>query len=97
MTLRRYSSIKPSRGTVIPASVRAAVNARDKGCVGPRVGMPGDCFGGRELDHVHNSGLGKKGPSTLEGLVSLCGFHHRLRTENARTWRPILDRYLAKQ
>lgn len=94
MTIRRYTPIKPSRGTQISARVRAQVKARDNGCVGPRVGMEGPCFGGLELDHIHNAGLGRKGPSTLRGLVSLCSIHHRLKTEHGKTWRPVLDRYV---
>lgn len=96
MTLRRYAPIKPSRGTVIPASVRAEVHARDKGCVGPRVGMPEPCFGGRELDHVLSGGMGRKSPSVPSGLVTLCSWHHREKTNNGRKWRPVLLDYLER-
>lgn len=89
--MRRYSTLKPSRGTVIPAKIRLAVLLRDNGCLGPSIGMPGDCGGAIELDHVRAShGMGLKSPSTVENLASLCGQHHRLRTENGRTWRPLL-------
>jgi 5-methylcytosine-specific restriction endonuclease McrA len=97
VTLRRYSPIKPSRGTVIPAKVRAEVIARDKGCVGPRVGMSFTCQGQIELDHIRAShGIGMKSPSTLENLVSLCSWHHRVKTNAGRTWRPLLLEYLVR-
>lgn len=80
------------------------VYQRDVRCVGPKVGMPGLCgsqFGPQthptmELDHVNGSGLGKRGPSIPENLVLLCGLHHRMKTEQARVWRPKLNEYLAK-
>ena len=96
MTLRRYSPLKPSAGTRIPDEVRRQVILRDGGCVGPRVGMPTDCVGGIELDHVRASeGLGMKSPSTADNLVSLCGTCHRLKTLEGRRWRPRLIGYLA--
>ena len=80
------------------------VYRRDVRCVGPVVGMPGLCgsqFGPQqhptmELDHVNGSGLGKRGPSTPQNLVLLCGLHHRMKTEQARVWRPKLNEYLSK-
>lgn len=98
MTLRRYTRMKPSRGTVIPADVRAYVLARDYGCVGPRVGMPGDCNGWIELDHVRASGgIGMKSRSTADNLVSLCSLsHHRWKTDNGRQARPMLIGYLVQ-
>jgi hypothetical protein len=97
MTLRRYAPMKPSAGTVIPADIRAAVYARDgRRCVGPVVGMPGDCIGGLELDHIASSGaLGKKSPSVVANLATLCAGHHRERTLNGRRWRPVLLAYTA--
>lgn len=47
-----------------------------------------------ELDHVENAGLGRRGPSTAANLVSLCGYHHRMKTEASRTWKPKLREYL---
>lgn len=87
----------------VTLGVARAVLDRDKGCVASRVGMPGRCgtqFGvsdkfNIELDHVNTSGLGKRGPSIPENLVSLCGLHHRMKTEQARIWRPRLNEYLA--
>jgi hypothetical protein len=79
---------------MIPAKVREEVRDRDGGCVGPRVGMPGPCFGGLETHHVRNGGFGMKGPSTTDNLTRLCLSHHRLATERSKTWRPRLIAYL---
>lgn len=95
MTLRRYAPLKSSRGTVIPSDVRAIVHARDNGCVGPRAGLPGDCIGSVEQDHVRASGaLGKKSRSTSDNLVDLCAGHHRFKTLHGKTVRPLLLHYL---
>ena len=92
--MRRYSSLKPSRGTVIPADVRLVVLARDQGCVGFGR-LPGDCGGGLELDHVRAShGMGMKSSSEPSNLVTLCGRHHLMRTEHGRLYRPLLLDYL---
>jgi hypothetical protein len=80
----------------------AAVYGRDISCIAGRIGMPGICgsqFGPQanpplELDHVNGSGLGKRGPSIPENLVLLCGLHHRMKTEQARVWRPVINEYL---
>jgi hypothetical protein len=88
----------------VSREVYASVYSRDVRCVGPKVGMPGICgsqFGPQsnppmELDHVNGSGLGKRGPSIPENLVLLCGLHHRMKTEQARAWRPVLNEYLKK-
>lgn len=93
--LRRYAPLKPSRGTTIPESVRAEVTYRDRACVGFVVGMPGDCSGSYELDHVRASGaLGRKSRSTADNLVRMCGAHHRVKTEHGREWRPRLVEYI---
>lgn len=93
--LRRYAPMKASRGTVIPQDVRAFVSNRDRICVGVVVGMPGECSGSFELDHVRASGgLGIKSRSTPDNLVRLCGAHHRAKTEDGRRWRPVLLDYL---
>ena len=95
MSLRRYSPLKASRGTVIPSEVRRQVEYRDRLCVGFVVGMPGDCAGSYELDHVRASGgLGMKSPSTVGNLVRMCGTHHRVKTEHGREWRPVLISYI---
>ena len=93
--IRRYSPLKPSRGTRIPEDVRRLVTLRDRLCVGFVVGMPGECAGSYELDHVRASGgLGMKSPSKADNLVRLCGAHHRIKTERGREWRPALLDYL---
>jgi len=94
MTLRRRTPLAPSRGTVIPADVRAAVTRRDPACVGRIVGLPGDCIGGLELDHVRTGGMGKKSPSVASNLVSLCAFHHLYKTLHGREVRPLLIAYI---
>jgi hypothetical protein len=93
--IRTYAPMKQSRGTVIPPRLRIEVLERDGGCVGPRVQMPGDCQGTLELDHVRAShGMGMKSETTAENLVTLCGAHHRVKTNAGRTWRPVLLDYL---
>lgn len=94
--IRRYAPLAPSRGTVIPASIRVEVILRDRRCVGPAVGMPGDCAGNLELDHVRAShAIGRKSRTEPDNLVQLCGFHHRVKTAAGRTWRPVLLAYLS--
>jgi 5-methylcytosine-specific restriction endonuclease McrA len=95
MTLRRYTPLKPSRGTVIPSALRAYIHARDNGCV-LRVVMPEhQCLGGIEIDHVRASGgMGMKSPTEAWNLVSLCGSAHLWKTDNGRTARPLLLDYL---
>lgn len=98
MTLRRYAPLKPSRGTVIPPRLRIEVLTADGGCVGRIIGMPGECFGALELDHVRASGgIGMKSRTTLDNLASLCSTHHREKTNNGRKWRPVLIAYLERR
>lgn len=96
MTLRRYSEMKPSRGTTWPLAVSRAIAERDgHRCVGPRIGMPGDCFGSLQKDHVAAShAMGMKSPSTADNGVLLCSQHHREKTESGRIWRPRLVEYI---
>lgn len=95
--MRRYAPIKPSKGTGIASGVRFEVLTRDKGCVGPAVGMITPCQGAIELDHVRAShGMGMKSESTAANLVSLCGLHHRMKTADGRKWRPALLAYLGR-
>jgi hypothetical protein len=96
MTLRRYAPMKRSMGTVIPTAMKLEVYDRDQGCVGPRVGMPCDCGGQLEPDHVRAShGTGMKSDTETWNLVALCSMHHRMKTEAGKTWRPVLLDYLA--
>lgn len=96
MTLRRYAPMKQSRGTVIPPRIRIEVLERDQGCVAYRAGLTaGVCGGSLELDHVRGSGaIGMKSRTTADNLVTLCGTHHRVKTENGRLVRPLLLDYL---
>ena len=95
-SLRRYSPMKPSRGTEIPQKLRDQVAERDRLCVGYVIGMPGECQGQPELDHVRASGaLGRKSRTSLDNLVRLCSTHHREKTNNGRLWRPVLLDYIA--
>jgi hypothetical protein len=82
--------------------LRFSIMKRDSGCVGPRIGMPEECgsqfgSGGRiilEIDHVNSAGFGKRGPSTMANCLVLCGWHHRMKTEASKRWRPLLNNYL---
>lgn len=97
MSLRTYKPMKQSRGTVWPTDVRIAADLRDRGCLGPRVGMPDECFGDIELDHIRASGgIGMKSRSTLDNAASLCSTHHRIKTNAGRTWRPVLLDYIER-
>ena len=86
---------RKAKDKVTPA-VANYVLARDFGCVAVVLDMEGKCGGRLELDHVDNAGLGKRGPSTPDNLVTLCSLHHRMKTENAPAWRPLLRAYLAR-
>ena len=88
--------MKPSRGTVVPTHMKLSVFLRDKGCVG-RGRLPGECGGSLEPDHVRAShGMGMKSRTEPDNLVSLCGSHHRWKTEHGREARPVLLEYLAE-
>lgn len=93
----KRSTIARSAGTTWPIAESNAIYARDRGmCVGPIVGMPGDCEGPTERDHVRAShGIGMKSESTRRNGVLLCSnVHHPLKTRDGRTWRPALIEYL---
>ena len=91
MTLRRYAPLKASRGTLWPPLVREHVATHQPACIGPLAGMLGDCAGSSELDHVRAShGTGMKSDSIATNAARLCSAHHRVRTENGKTWRPRL-------
>lgn len=96
MALRR-TPMKRSRGTQIPREVREYVRLRDKGCVGPRAGMLGPCWGGLEQDHVRAShATGMKSASEPGNLVLLCSAHHEYKTNHGREIRPLLLAYLER-
>lgn len=79
-----------ARHEKISAELIAQIHERDQGCVGPRVGFPGDCAGRIEDDHVRAGGMGIKSRSTLDNMVELCSGHHRWKTEHGREARPLL-------
>ena len=95
-SMRRYTAMKPSRGTVIPAAVRLEVHLRDNGCVGAKLGWQGPHVSALELDHVRAGGMGMKSRSTADNLVALCGACHRYKTEHGREARPQLIAYLGR-
>ena len=69
-----------------------AVRRRDfHGCIAPAIPLAPralePCRGPIELDHIHNRGHGRRGPSRRWNLVSLCQWHHRVKTDNAKAWR----------
>ena len=93
--LRRYPSQHRHGGTrspdPVPPAVRAHVRARDRVCAFTRLGIPHECFGRLELDHVRASGgLGLRSRSMPDNLVLLCPAAHRTKTLAGRRWRPVL-------
>ena len=90
VTLRRAAPMKRSAGTRWPTEVRRHIRTHQDGCLGPRVGMPGDCMGGLELDHVRVGGTGMKSKSLAVNGAQLCSWHHSIRTREGRTYRPRL-------
>ncbi len=95
MTLRRRTPLLTSKGTLIPLGIRTAVNQRDPLCVGRVIGLPGECIGGLEMDHVRASGaIGMKSASIPANLVRLCAGHHEYKTNHGREVRPRLIAYI---
>ena len=88
--------MKPSRGTTWPTAESDAIRERDRGCVGPRAGFVGECYGQLERDHVRASGgIGMKSESTRRNGVLLCSVHHAHKTVHGREDRAKLLAYLA--
>ena len=55
------------------------------------------CEGPLDVDHVRASGgLGMKSETNRRNMVCLCRWHHRLKTDYGRTWRPLLLAYLER-
>ena len=86
------------RDTPDEAVEKTYVRNRDRGCVAtvisPRDGV---CDGHLDVDHVRASGgLGMKSPTHRSNMVVLCRWHHKLKTEYGRTWRPLLLAYLER-
>ena len=96
VTLRRFAPMKPSAGTRWPAEVRAHIHEHQHQCLGPLAGMPGDCAGYAELDHVRAGGTGIKSSSVATNGARLCSWHHRLKTNQGRTYRPRLLSVIAR-
>jgi hypothetical protein len=91
MTLRRYAPLKQSRGTVWPADVREHIATHQPYCIGPLAGMPGECVGASELDHIRAShGTGMKSDSIATNGARLCSWHHYLKGQAGKIWRPRL-------
>jgi hypothetical protein len=90
------------RDDVAAMNEKVYVRIRDKGCVanraleaGPKLYYP--CDGPLEVDHVRASGaLSKKSVTHRSNMVLLCAWHHKLKTEYGRTWRPLLLAYLER-
>jgi hypothetical protein len=59
------------KSRVIPAALRRALRARDEGCA-----FPG-CNATRFVEGHHIRHWAEGGPTKLDNLVQLCGFHHR--------------------
>ena len=92
----RRTPLRPSRGTVWPKEESDAIWERDESCVGPRVGMQGDCHGYPERHHVRKGGMSMKSRSTRDNGVLLCGWaHHPWATAHGREARVMLLDYLA--
>ncbi|MCC6312231.1 MAG: hypothetical protein IT345_15145 [Trueperaceae bacterium] len=100
---------KVKRDTPDEAAEKAYVRARDRGCVAERARQwvhhpsvtanhPQNlCDGPLDVDHVRASGgLGMKSPTHRTNMVVLCRWHHRLKTEYGKTWRPLLLAYLER-
>ena len=95
--LKSKSRIKPSRGTVVPEWMKNYVFTRDEGCLGPRLGFPGECWGPLDPDHVRSSlGMGMKSPTEVWNLACLCRLHHSWKEEHPLEARPKLLDWLDK-
>ena len=74
-------------------ALRDAVLNRDAGCVAPRLGATDPCSGRLTLDHVKEQPMmGKRAPSDLAHLASICWHHHLDGWATAH--RPELREYL---
>jgi hypothetical protein len=95
---------KVKRDTAAEAAEKAYVRARDRGCVAARAAhasgpliSPMQCDGPFDVDHVRASGgLGMKSPTHRSNMVVLCRWHHRLKTDYGKVWRPLLIAYLER-
>lgn len=102
--IRRKSTVK--RDSAAEAAEKTYVRQRDKYCIGPHLSKQtfertaygySLCDGPLEVDHVRASGgLGIKSPTHRTNMVLLCHWHHKLKTEYGRIWRPLLLAYLER-
>jgi len=77
---------------VVPAAIKRALSARDKGCV-----FPG-CRNRRFVDAHHIRHWSAGGETSLENLMLLCTRHHRLVHEGGfRVDKDYLDRWMFKR
>ena len=87
--IRRHRKSDP-----VTPELRAQVLERDGGCVAPRLGAQASCDGPLTLDHVREQPMmGKRAPSDLDHLVTLCRWHH-IDGGWATSHRPELRAYL---
>ena len=85
----------------VTPELREAVIHRDGGCIAPKVcgclsSMKGLCDGRLTLDHVKDEPMmGKRAPSDMAHLVTLCWHHHLDGWATAH--RPELRSYLRER
>ena len=96
---RKTPTVK--RDTAHELAEKRYVRNRDNGCVAARPSMEQTgatrCDGPLDVDHVRASGgLGMKSPTHRTNMVVLCRWHHRLKTEYGKVWRPLLLAYLER-
>jgi hypothetical protein len=86
------------RDTAAEAAEKAYVRRRDQRCAARGFANPlSMCQGPLEVDHVRASGaLSKKSVTHRSNMVLLCRWHHKLKTEYGRVWRPLLLAYLER-
>lgn len=86
------------RDTAAELREKRAVWMRDHECVYALVHDDRSyCQGPLEVDHVRASGaLSKKSVTHRSNMVLLCHWHHKLKTEYGRVWRPLLLAYLER-
>ena len=67
---------------------------RDGRCALAKIHPGHTCDGPSEIDHILNSGKGKRGPSIPTNTVRLCQWAHATKTAHARAYRAILLAYV---
>ncbi len=89
---RPQKKVRAMNGDGIPAHVKREVWKRDNGRCQWKLASGGTCGSTRDLefDHIHPRSLG--GPSTVENLRVVCGFHNRLAARRL-LGDELMDRY----